>query len=132
IQHVRFGAITALLILTTVTLIPSDISQTLVFAQNSTSTLDSTPITPAPKSSESGDGGSSSNNDDGNNDNNENGNNESSGSSGSDDDDSDSQDDTSSSEEEEAEDDTEQTNPLLDQIRNNVNGALSASGIPVQ
>jgi hypothetical protein len=31
----------------------------------------------------------------------------------------------------ETEDDFEQTNPLLEQIRNNVNGALSAAGIAV-
>jgi hypothetical protein len=55
IQHVRLGAITAVLLLATVMLIPSDMSQTSVFAQNSTSTLDSAPITPASESSESDD-----------------------------------------------------------------------------
>ena len=36
---------------------------------------------------------------------------------------------TSSSEEDETGDDSEQTNPLLGQIRDRVNGALSASGM---
>jgi hypothetical protein len=48
-------------------------------------------------------------------------------------DDSDSEQDTSSTDEDddEIEEDSEQTNPLLDQIRNKVNGAISASEIPV-
>ena len=137
IQHAKFGAITAVLILTTVMLIPSDLSQNSVFAQSSTSTLDNTPITPTSESSGSVDGSS--------NENSDNSNGESSSSPGSavddinpqddtslgEEEDSDSLDDTSSSEEE-AEDDFEQTNPLLEQIRNNVNGALSASGIAVK
>jgi hypothetical protein len=106
-----------------------DGSQRYVFAQNSTSTLNNAPITPAPGASDSEDE-SSSNDDSDNID-------ESDSSSGSDvdssTDDSDSGQDASSIEEDddETEDDSEQTNPLLDQIRNKVNGALSASGIPV-
>ena len=139
IQHIRFGALTGVLLLSTVMLIPIDESQSSVFAQNSNSTLSSTPITPAPGTSDSG-GELSSDDDSDNNDSNG----ESSGSSGSDDDgdnssddSSDSQQDATSSEDEEEEeengmeDDFEQTNPLLEQIRNNVNGALSASGIAV-
>ena len=38
---------------------------------------------------------------------------------------------TSSEEEDETEDNFEQTNPLLEQIRENVSGALSATGIAV-
>ena len=107
-----------------------DGSQSYVFAQNSTSTLNNAPITPAQGTSDSEDESSSSD-DSGNND-------ESSSSSESDadssTDDSDSEQDTSSIEEDNdgIEEDSEQTNPLLDQIRNKVNGALSASGIPVQ
>ncbi len=79
-----------------------DGSQSYVFAQNSTSTLNNAPITPAQGASDSEDESSSS-------------------------DDSDNNDESDSS----IEEDSEQTNPLLDQIRNKVNGALSASGIPV-
>jgi hypothetical protein len=159
-QHVRFNALAVILVLSTVMLTTIDGSQSSVFAQNVTSTLlppslpaqdgTSTPTTPASASDDE----SSSSNDD-NNDNNDNNsddsndnNDESSGSSGSDDDDSDSQQDASSSsddddsdsqqdasssdeEEDEIEDDFNQTNPLLEQIRNGVIGALSASGIPV-
>ena len=42
----------------------------------------------------------------------------------------DSEDTTSSEEEDETEDDSEQTNPLLEEIGNRVNGALSATGMP--
>ena len=135
-KYVRFSALTAVLVLSTIILTTIDGSQSYVFAQNSTSTLNSAPITPAPGASESEDE-SSSNDDSDNND-------ESASSSGSDadsnTDDSDSEQDTSSSDggdvediaaNEEIEEDSEQTNPLLDQIRNKVNGALSASGIPV-
>ncbi len=96
----------------TSTLLPSQLA-----AQDSTST----PTTPAIKPS--GNDGESSSSDDSDN---TNGN-------GDDDsgDDSDSQQDTSSSDEEEVEteDNFEQTNPLLEQIRNTVNGTLFASGI---
>ena len=134
-QHVRFSALAAVLVLSTVMLTTIDGSQYSVFAQNSTSTLNNTPITPAPETSGGDDELSSGASSDDSNNNDES-NNESSSSSGSDDDengdDSDSQQDTSSSneeEEDETEDDFDQTNPLLEQIRNNVNGALSASGI---
>jgi len=93
-------------------LIAIDESQSSVFAQ----------ITPAPEKFGSTDDGESSNDSDTDTDTS---NDESAGSSGSSDDDSDLD---ASSNEEEA-DDFEQTNPLLEQIRNNVFGALSASGI---
>lgn len=110
------------------------ISHSFVFAQNNTSTptQNSAPITPAPQPS-GGDDDESSDDDNNNNDSND----ESSNSSGSDNDDSsgdenDSQQDTSSSEDEdETEVDFDQTNPLLEQIRNKVYGALSSAGIPV-
>lgn len=95
-------------------LITIDESQSSVFAQ----------ITPAPEKFGSTDDGESSNDSDTDTDTSND--DESAGSSGSSDDDSDL--DASSNEEE---DDFEQTNPLLEQIRNNVFGALSASGIPM-
>src|SRR5918996_2485433 len=153
VQHVKFGVLSTVLVLATIMLTTIDVTQTSVFAQNTTSTLlpphlpaqdgTSTPTTPALVSSGSNDDESSSSDESNNSNNDEN--NESTGSSGSgDDDDSGSQDtsssddddsgsqDTSSSEEEEdeTEDDSEQTNPLLGQIRDRVNGALSASGMP--
>ena len=128
-KYVRFSALTAVLVLSTIILTTIDGSQSYVFAQNSTSALNNAPITPAQGASDSEDESSSSDDSD-NND-------ESDSSSGSDvdsnTDDSDSGQDTSSIEEDDdgIEEDSEQTNPLLDQIRNQVNGALSASGIPV-
>jgi hypothetical protein len=126
----KFGALSAVLVLCTLMISTIDLSQNFVFAQNTTS------ITPAPELSSSNDDESSSNevNDSDNDENNES---TGSGSSGSDDDDGngddgDSQDASLSAEEDETEDDFEQTNPLLEQIRNNVNGALSASGIAGQ
>lgn len=124
-----------------------DESQNSVFAQNITSTLlppqlpaqDSTstptipPATPTIEPSGSDDESSSSDDSDNNNGNGD----ETSSSSGSEEDDNgddnDSQQDTSSSdkEETETEDNFEQTNLLLEQIRNNVNGTLFASGITV-
>jgi len=104
-----------------------DLSQNFVFAQNTTS------ITPAPELSGSNDDESTASED---NDSDNEENNESTGSSGSDDNDdnsndSDAQDTTSSEEEEdETEDGSEQTNPLLEEIRNRVNGVLSATGMP--
>lgn len=122
--------LTAVLLLSTIMLTAIDGSQSYVFAQNSTSTLNNAPITPAQEASDSEDESSSSDDSDNNN--------ESDSSSGSDvdsnTDDSDSVQDTSSIEEDDddgIEEDSEQTNPLLDQIRNKVSGALSASGIPV-
>ena len=101
-----------------------------------------TPITPAPETSDSDDDSSSSSDsndesagpsddDDSNADNN----NDLQDTSSTDDgdsssDDGDSQDTSSSEEEDDTEDDSEPTNPLLEQIRNSVNGALSASGMP--
>jgi len=129
IQHVKFGALSAALLLSTIILTTIDLSQNSVFAQ----------ITPAPeKFGSNGDESSSSDDGDSGND----GNNESTGSSDSIDDgngdspdtsssdDGDSPDTSSSEEEDDTEDDSEQTNPLLEQIRNSVNGALSASGMP--
>ena len=133
IHHVRFSALATILVLSMVVLTTIDGSQNSVLAQNITSTLlpsqlsaqdsTSTPTTPAIEPSGNDDESSSSDDSD-----NTNGN-------GDDDsgDDSDSQQDTSSSDEEEAEteDNSEQTNPLLEQIRNTVNGTLFASGIVV-
>lgn len=98
-----------------------DLSQNFVFAQNTTS------ITPASELAGSNDDESTSSEDNESD-------NESTDSSESadpvdtttnDNDSSDSEDITSSEEE-----DSEQTNPLLEEIRNSVNGALSASGMP--
>lgn len=109
-----------------------ELSQNFALAQNTTS------ITPAPELSSS-DGDDSSSSEDNDNENDEEGNNESTTSSGSDTnegysndgDSKDTQDTTSSEEEEEdrTEDDSGQTNPLLEEIRNRVNGALSATGM---
>ena len=149
IHHIRFGAVTVVLVLSTVMLTMIDSSQNSVKAQNITSTLLPTHLpaqestsTPALETS-GGEDDSSSSSDSGNNDDS---NDESSGPSGSDDDessdDSDSQQSSSSDdsdvedisssdvEEDEIEDESEQTNPLLEEIRNTVNGALSASGMP--
>lgn len=125
-KHVRFSALTAVLVLSTIMLTTIDGSQSYVFAQNSTSTLNNAPITPAQETSDSEDESSSSD-DSGNNDE------SSSSDADSNTDDSDSEQDTSSIEEDDdgIAEDSEQTNPLLDQIRNKVSGALSASGIPV-
>lgn len=54
-KHVRFSALTAVLVLSTIMLTTIDGSQSYVFAQNSTSTLNSPPITPASETSDSGD-----------------------------------------------------------------------------
>jgi len=112
--------------LSTVMLVTIGISQSSVFAQNSTSTptQNSAPITPAPQPSGGDDDDSSGDDNNNNNDSND----ESSNSSGSGNDDGDSDDSDSSSEDE---DDFDQTNPLLEQIRNRVYGALSSAGIPV-
>ncbi len=119
--------LSAVLVLCTIMISTIDLSQNFVFAQNTTS------ITPAPELSGSNDDESTASED---NDSDNEENNESTGSSGSDDNDdnsndSDAQDTTSSEEEEdETEDGSEQTNPLLEEIRNRVNGALSATGMP--
>lgn len=106
-----------------------DLSQNFVFAQNTTS------ITPASELAGSNDDESTSSEDNESD-------NESTDSSESDDnadsvdtitsdnDSSDSEDITSSGEEEE--EDSEQTNPLLEEIRNRISGAFSATGIAVQ
>ena len=154
VQHMKFGMLSAVLVVCTLMISTIDLSQNFVFAQNTTSTLlpsqlpaldsTSTPATPA-----SGNNDDSSSSDD-NNSNNDDSNDETSSSSGSADDDnnsedSDSQQDaissdgdssgsedtTSSEEEDETEDDFEQTNPLLEQIRESVSGTLSATGIAV-
>ena len=124
--------LSAVLVLCTIMISTIDLSQNFVFAQNTTS------ITPAPELSGSNDDESTASED---NDSDNEENNESTGSSGSDDNDdnsndSDSQDTTSSEEEDSDSQDTtsseeeEQTNPLLEEIRNRVNGALSATGMP--
>ena len=121
--------LSTILVLCTIMLSTIDAGQIPVFAQNSISTLNNPPITPASEPWD-GDDGSSSSND--NNNENDVSNDESAGLSGSDDDGSDNESDSqelSSSEEDETGDDSEQTNPLLGQIRDRVNGALSASGM---
>jgi cytoskeletal protein RodZ len=112
----KFGTLSAILVLATIMMSTIDLSQNFVFAQNSTS------ITPTPELAGSNvDESSSSENNDSNN--------ESTDSSS--EDDTDSQDATSSEDEEdETEDDSEQTNPLLEEIRKSVSGALSATGMP--
>lgn len=102
-----------------------DLSHSSVLAQDTTSTLDSTPIIPAPETSSGDD-------DDSSNENSDNGDGESSSSPGSAVDDINPQDDTSSSEEEETdelEDDYVMTNPLREQIRERVMGAFNVSEI---
>ena len=108
IQHIKLGALSMFLVLATVMLLTTiDLSHSSVLAQDTTSTIDSAPITPAPETS-SGDDSSSSSEDS-----------EESGS--------DVQEDASSSEEDidETEDEYAQTNPLREQIRERVTGALS-------
>jgi cytoskeletal protein RodZ len=128
IQHMKFGALSAVLVSCTLMISTIDLSQNFVFAQNTTS------ITPAPELSGSNEDDSSSSEDNDSN-------NESTDSSSEDDtdsqdatsseDDTDSQDAISSEDEEdETEDDSEQTNPLLEEIRKSVSGALSATGMP--
>jgi hypothetical protein len=105
IQHIKLGALSMFLVLATVMLLTTiDLSHSSVLAQDTTSTIDSVPITPAPETS-SGDDSSSSSEDS-----------EESGSA-----------DASSSEEDidETEDEYAQTNPLREQIRERVTGALS-------
>lgn len=129
IPYIKFGMLSTILVLCAIMLSTIDVGQIPVFAQNSTSTLNNPPITPASEPSD-GDDGSSSSND--NNNENDVSNDESAGLSGSDDDGSNNESDSqelSSSEEDETGDDSEQTNPLLGQIRDRVNGALSASGM---
>jgi hypothetical protein len=131
------------LLLSTVMLITIDESQSSVFAQNVTSTLlpprlpaqdststpttsaqdsTSTPTTPAQESTSTPTTPDLEPNDDDSSDSQD-----TSTSSDSDD----SQQDATSSEDDETEDDFEQTNPLLEQIRESVSGALSATGIAV-
>ena len=101
-----------------------DLSQNFVFAQNTTS------ITPASELAGSNDDESTSS-EDNESDNESRDSSESDDNADSvdtttsDDDSSDSEDITSSEEE-----DSEQTNPLLEEIRNRVSGALSATGMP--
>ena len=100
-----------------------DLSQNFVFAQNTTS------ITPASELAGSNDDESTSSEDNESD-------NESTDSSESDDNadsvDTTTSDDVSSDSEDitSGEEDSERTNPLLEEIRNSVNGALSASGMP--
>lgn len=125
----KFGTLSAILVLTTIMISTIDLSQNFVFAQNTTS------ITPASELAGSNDDESTSSEDNESD-------NESTDSSESDDnadsvdtttsdnDSSDSEDITSSGEEEE--EDSEQTNLLLEEIRNRISGAFSATGIAVQ
>jgi flagellar motor protein MotB len=124
---VKFGTLSAILVLTTIMISTIDLSQNFVFAQNTTS------ITPASELAGSNDDDSSSSEDNESD-------NESTDSSSEEDTDSqdtasseedtDSQDTASSEEDVETEEDSEQTNPLLEEIRNRVSGALSATGMP--
>ena len=100
IQHIKLGALSTFLILATGMLTAIDLSQSSVLAQNSTSTLGSTPITPAPETSSGDDEESAS---------------------------SDVQEDAIASEEDgdETEDEYAQTSPLRDQIRERITGGLS-------
>jgi cytoskeletal protein RodZ len=111
----KFGTLSAILVLATTMISTIDLSQNFVFAQNSTS------LTPTPELSGSNEDDSSSSEDNDSN-------NESTDSSS--EDDTDSQDAISSEDEDETEDDSEQTNPLLEEIRKSVSGALSATGMP--
>ena len=121
----KFGTLSAILVLSTIMISTIDLSQNFVFAQNTTS------ITPASELAGSNDDESTSSEDNESD-------NESTDSSESDDnadsvDTTTSDDDSSGSEDitsGEEEDDSEQTNPLLEEIRNRVSGALSASGMP--
>lgn len=136
-QQLRLCLLTTVLLFSTVTLITADNSQNIVFAQNNTSTLNSEPITPAPESSDNDESDSTSSSDD--SDNND-GNDESnpSGSVDNADDVDDSKQDTATGDsgdvedtaanEEETEVDLVQMNPLLEQIRESVSKALSATG----
>ena len=120
----KFGTLSAILVLSTIMISTIDLSQNFVFAQNTTS------ITPASELADSNDDESTSSEDNENDnespDSSESDDNaDSVDTTTSDDDSSDSEDITSGEEE-----DSEQTNPLLEEIRNSVNGALSASGMP--
>jgi cytoskeletal protein RodZ len=112
---VKFGTLSAILVLATIMISTIDLSQNFVFAQNTTS------ITPASELAGSNDDDSSSSEDNESD-------NESTDSSS--EEDTDSQDTASSEEDVETEEDSEQTNPLLEEIRNRVSGALSATGMP--
>ncbi len=138
VKHVKLGMMLTIVVLCTLMISTIDLSQSLVFAQNTTS------ITPAPELAGSSDDDSTSNDNDNDDNNNEsngssyyNGNDNDSSSEDSNndndgnDEDSDSQQDTLSSEEDETEDEFEQTNPLLEQIRNSVRGALSGTGMVI-
>ena len=120
----KFGTLSAILVLSTIMISTIDLSQNFVFAQNTTS------ITPASELAGSNDDESTSSEDNERDnespDSSESDDNaDSVDTTTSDDDSSDSEDITSGEEE-----DSEQTNPLLEEIRNSVNGALSASGMP--
>ena len=112
--------LSAILVVCTIMISTIDLSQNFVFAQNTTS------ITPASELAGSNDDDSSSSEDNESD-------NESTDSSESDDND-DSEDTTTSDDDSSGsqditsgeEEDSEQTNPLLEEIRNSVNGALSA------
>ena len=118
--HIRFGTLLAATLLSTLMLTTIDVSQNLVFAQNSPISQESPPITPAPETSDSDDDSLSS----GDSNDKSSGSSDDSSSEGSDE-----QDTSTSDDEDETEDDFEQTNPLLEQIRMSVSGALSATGI---
>jgi cytoskeletal protein RodZ len=132
----KFGTLSAILVLATTIISTIDLSQNFVFAQNSTS------LTRTPElAGSNGDESSSNENNDSNNESTDSSSEDDTGSQ--DATSSDSQDATSSEgdtgsqdaissedEEDETEDDSEQTNPLLEEIRKSVSGALSATGMP--
>ena len=121
----KFGMLSAVLMLATIMISTIDLNQNLVIAQNTTS------ITPASElaGSSADDESTSSEDNDSNNestDSSESDDNANSEDTTTSDDDSGDSGDITSSEE----DDSEQTNPLLEEIRNRVSGALSATGMP--
>ena len=121
IQHIKLGGLSMFLVLATVMLTTIDLGQSSVLGQNTTSTLDSTPIAPSPEISSGDDDTSSIGNyvqetisdtiQESTND--------------------DTQEDESSSEEDIDETEDAKTNPLSVQINERVAGQLNATGIAV-
>ena len=121
IQHIKLGGLSMFLVLATVMLPTIDLGQSAVLGQNTTSTLDSTPIAPSPEISSGDDDTSSIGNyvqetisdtiQESTND--------------------DTQEDESSSEEDIDETEDAKTNPLSVQINERVAGQLNATGIAV-
>ena len=129
IQHIKLGALSMFLVLATVMLTTIDLGQSSVLGQNTTSTLDSTPIAPSPEISSGDDDTSSIGNyvqetisdtiQESTNDNTQESTNDNT------------QKDESSSEEDIDETEDAKTNPLSVQINERVAGQLNATGIAV-